>query len=174
MIACGDIDSRKTSVLNAGQKRSSPYGFALYFRHASQMRKGDCMKQLLVLSTIAMLLATVAPPLSARAKYHSVKSNTGKYVISYSEIVTLAQAAAILTDLDRGGEDVDEPTVREILRKQGVQNDRIKKVIIEARGGGGDNILLLENAGDEAAARSAAALDGTSGSQTATRERDWR
>jgi hypothetical protein len=116
------------------------------------------MKNLLMLGAIGLLLAAFAPRSSAREKYESRKSHTGDFVLSYDpNFVTGAQAAAILDELERSEEPTDEPAVREILRKQGVQNESIRKVIIEQRpnGGKGATILLLGRPAEETAARSA-------------------
>jgi len=116
------------------------------------------MKSLLMLGAIGVLLAAFAPRSSAREKYESRKSHTGDFVLSYNpNFVTVAQAAAVLDDLERSEEPTDEPAVREILRKQGVQNEDIRKVIIEQRpnGGKGATILLLGRPAEETAARSA-------------------
>ena len=116
------------------------------------------MKNLLMLGAIGLLLAFIAPRSSAREKYESRKSHTGDFVLSYDpNFVTGAQAAAVLDDLERSEEPTDEPAVREILRKQGVQNESIRKVIIENRPGGGKGatILLLGRPAEETAARSA-------------------
>jgi hypothetical protein len=116
------------------------------------------MKNLLMLGAIGLLLAFFAPRSSARVKYESRKSHTGDFVLSYDpNFVTGAQAAAVLDDLERSEEPTDEPAVREILRRQGVQNESIKKVVIEKHPGGGKGatILLLGRPAEETAARSA-------------------
>jgi len=116
------------------------------------------MKGPLILGAIGILLLALAPASFGREKYESIKSNNGEFALSYDpNFVTRAQAAAILDDLERSDEPADEPGVREIMRKQGVQNDSIKKVIIE-KGPGGDKgatILLLIKPSDEPAARAA-------------------
>ena len=94
----------------------------------------------------------------ARVKYESRKSRSGDFVLSYDpNFVTVAQAAAVLDDLERSDEPTDEPAVREVLRKQGIQNESIRKVVIENRPGGakGATILLLGRPAEESAARSA-------------------
>lgn len=116
------------------------------------------MKRLLVLGAIGVLFAAFAPASHAAAKYSSSKSNDGNFVLSYDpNIVTQAQAAAILTDLEKPDQPIDEPGVRDVLREEGVQNDSIKKVVIEPgpNGSKGATILLLAKPADETAARSA-------------------
>jgi hypothetical protein len=120
------------------------------------------MNRLLVLGAIGILLAAFALPSSAAAKYSSSKSSTGNFVLSYSDVVTLAQAGAILADLEKPDQPVDEPGVRDILKNQGVQNDHIRKIIIEPGpdGSKGATILLLAYPADEGAARAAIDLLG--------------
>jgi hypothetical protein len=116
------------------------------------------MKGLLTLGAIGLLLAAFAVRASARIKYESSKSRGGDFVLSYDpNFVTRAQAAAILDDLERSDEPADEPGLRDVLRKQGVQNDSIRKIIIEKgpNGNKGATILLLGRPAEESAARAA-------------------
>lgn len=114
------------------------------------------MKRLLMLGAIGVLFAASGLRVSAAPKYNSRKSSNGNFVLSYSDLVTLAQAGAILADLEKPDQPVDEPGVRDVLRNQGVQNDHIRKIIIELDPSGkGATILLLADPADEKAARKA-------------------
>lgn len=126
------------------------------------------MGRLLMLGAIGVLVVAFAPRSSAAIHYNSSKSNTGNFVLSYNpDMVTQAQAGAVLADLEKPGHPADEYGVRDVLEKQGVQNDHIRKIIIEpGPGGKGTTILLLVEPGDEKAARDAA-----SGLATGKRQR---
>jgi hypothetical protein len=117
------------------------------------------MTRLFILGGICGLLLAMPSPCSAGVNYNSSKSNTGNFVLTYSpDVVSGAQAAAILGDLDKTGAQVmDETTLRGILKTHGVRNDHIRKIIIEpVKSGRQDGaIFLLENPRDEAQARSA-------------------
>ncbi len=116
------------------------------------------MQRLLMLVAIGVLLTVAAPRSSAALNYNSSKSNTGNFVIAYTDPVTRAQADAILADLEKAGRSPDETGVRGILSTHGVQSDSIGKIIIDKgpSGSKGATILLLKDPGDENAARSAA------------------
>jgi hypothetical protein len=124
-------------------------------------QKGLLMKRLLMIGTIGAVILVVAPCVCiAGLNYNASKSNTGYFVVSYDvNIITLAQAGAILTDLEKEkaeGQPVDEDGVREVMRKQGVQNDHVKKIIIETEASGkSTTILLLSRREDENAGRAA-------------------
>lgn len=116
------------------------------------------MKHLLMLGPLGVLLAASVSPASAALRYEARQSNNGNFALAYyAEVVTRAQAAAVLADLEKSAEPVDEPGLREVLRKQGVPIDDIKKIVIDAgpNGGEGATILLLMKSSDEKAARSA-------------------
>jgi hypothetical protein len=101
----------------------------------------------------------LAASLSAFAiNYNSSKSNSGNFALSYpDEVLSQAQAAAVLTELDKAGKAPTEAVVREILAKQGVPASRVKTVrLIGITSGGGSKgygIMLLEDPADEATAR---------------------
>jgi len=114
------------------------------------------MKRLLMLGAIGVLLAAFALSVSAAPKYSATKSSTGDFVLSYSDLVSLAQAGAVLADLEKPDQPTDEPGVRDVLKNQGVPNDHIRKIIIEpGPSGKGATILLLIEPADEKAARKA-------------------
>jgi hypothetical protein len=129
------------------------------------------MKGLLILGAISGLLLTIPSRSSAAVNYNSSKSNTGNFVISYNpDVVTQAQAKAILDDLDKKGQGaVDESTVKFIMHAHGVLQGKINKIIIEPpkRGQKGVTILLLADPADEAQARGA--VDKSSGQTSGKR-----
>jgi hypothetical protein len=122
------------------------------------------MKSLLGLSAVGFVLAA---SLSAFGlNYNASKSNTGNFTLSYpDDVLSRAQAAAVLVELDKADKAPNEAVVRQILTKQGVQASRVKtvRVIAITSGGGskGYGIMLLEDPADEATARAALATFGS-------------
>ena len=121
------------------------------------------MKRLLILGAIGGLVVTLASVSMAATTVKSSKSNTSDRVMVYStKVVSEAQVAAILAELDKqGAKVVDEATLRGILKKHGVPTDRITRVVIEPskRGRKDGTIILLDNPADEAHARQIAVSD---------------
>ena len=112
------------------------------------------MRRLLGIGAITSLLVAMTSICFAATNLNSSRSNNYKLV--YSEtLVTPAQAASILAELDKIGPkgDVDEATLRKILLKRGVPVGSIKKIVmrksvsIEIM-----NIILLTDLADEAQA----------------------
>jgi hypothetical protein len=130
------------------------------------------MKRLLILAAVSGLLVTMPSRCSAAKTYNSSHSNTGNFVLSYNpEVVTQAQAKAILDDLDKKGQGaVDESTVKFIMHAHGVLQGKINKIIIEPpkRGQKGVTILLLADPADEAQARGS--IDKLSGQSAGRRK----
>lgn len=119
------------------------------------------MKLLLILGAISGLLMTIASLSWAKSNLNSSRSNIYR-IIYDDQVMTQSQATAIGGALDKMGQRVvDETTLRGILKDNGVQIDRIKRVIIEAaRSGRKDGtIILLESPADEARARRMAVSD---------------
>jgi hypothetical protein len=92
--------------------------------------------------------------------YNASKSNTGNFTLSYpDEVLSQAQAAAVLAEFDKIGQAPTEAVVRQILTKQGVAATRVKAVRVMSYGmtasGGhkGYGIMLLEDPADEETAR---------------------
>ncbi|HLW75457.1 MAG TPA: hypothetical protein VKS01_00710 [Bryobacteraceae bacterium] len=104
-------------------------------------------------ATVFLLAGVVS--VFAAINYNSSKSNTGNILVA-PEVVTSAQAAAILADLEKSGKTPDEGEVRAAAAKHGVPKGLIKKVNITGitSGGGskGYGITLLADPADEAAA----------------------
>ncbi|GEM_PF-6552371 len=110
------------------------------------------------------MVALLGAALSAAINYNSSKSNTGNIALAYPSTVTAAQAAAVLSEIEKSGKAPTETTVRSILTAKGIKQGGFK-VIIEQK----DNkttILLLADPADEKAARAAAAKITTSRSNT--------
>jgi hypothetical protein len=114
------------------------------------------MKSLLGTSVVGL---AVAVSLSAFGlNYNASKSNTGNFTLSYpDDVLSRAQAAAVLAELDKAGKAPTEAVVRQILTQQGVSASRVKTIrvigITSAGGSKGYGIMLLENPDDEATAR---------------------
>jgi hypothetical protein len=118
------------------------------------------MKHFATCATACALLVLAATLSAFAVNYNASKSNTGNIVIVYSpDRVTQVQATAVLAQLEKLGAAPDEAAMREILKKQGVQADGIKQIVVTAiasnAGSKAYGILLLEKAEDEAAAREA-------------------
>lgn len=107
------------------------------------------MRRLFQVSAITSLLVVMASISWAALNLNSSKSNIYRMVYP-TNVVTPAQAAATLRALDQIApkRDASEATLREVLRKQGVSVDRLKKIILRKDG----TIIVLENPADEAQA----------------------
>jgi hypothetical protein len=125
-----------------------------------------------MIAAISGLLLTMPSRSSASINYNSSKSNSGNFVVSYNpDVVTQAQAKAILDDLDKKGQGaVDESTVKFIMHAHGVLQGKIKKIIIESGKSGQKRvtILLLADPAEEAQARGA--IDKMSGQSVGKRK----
>ena len=108
------------------------------------------MRNSYVTSAITVLLVAAASVCNGASSFNSSKSNVYRAV--YSPIVSQAQAAAILADLDRMGKGVDQAAVLSVLGKHGVRTGCGNGCINHVKVVGGTRILLLENPGDEAQA----------------------
>jgi len=111
------------------------------------------MKRLFILVTISIVLAAMQSLSWAGSNLNSSKSNTYRVVYD-TTIVNPAQASAILADLDRAGRTVGAGQVTEIIKRHGVQVDRVKKIVIRPSDKirKETTILLLTNPADEAQA----------------------
>jgi hypothetical protein len=88
------------------------------------------MRHFSTCATICVLLVFAAALSAFGLNYNASKSNTGNIVLAYSpDRMTEAQAAAVLAELEKGGAAPDEATLRQILKKQGVQADGIQKIV---------------------------------------------
>ena len=144
------------------------------------------MKHLAVLNVVTVLLATMLSPTWAAVKLNSSKSNI--YRLTYPiDLMSQAKATSLLAEMDKLGR-MDETQLRQqlissggasrqpgsgaanLLRKNGVDPDRVKKIVILFPGSARDPavstavssrvivddpaiwILLLTNPADEAQA----------------------
>jgi hypothetical protein len=110
-----------------------------------------------VVEAIAVGFALAASISAFGLNYNASKSNTGNFALSYpDEVLSQAQAAVVLAELDKAGKAPTEAVVREILTKQGLPASRVKTVRIigmtSAGGSKGYGIMLLEDPADEATA----------------------
>lgn len=109
------------------------------------------MKRLFIIAAISSV--TVLSPSWAATNLNSSRSNIYR-VIYDTEIVSPAQAAALLADLDKLGP-TDETKMKQWLpanfKKQGVQADRIKKIVFlpASKARKTITIILLKDAKDE-------------------------
>ena len=90
------------------------------------------MKPLFTLAAIGSLVVTMLSLSWAATNLNSSRSNV--YRVTYdTEVMSPAQASALLADLDKLGP-ADEATLKRWLpanfKKHGVQTDRIKKIVI--------------------------------------------
>ena len=112
------------------------------------------MRRLFPIVVITGLLVTTVSIAWAATNLNSSRSNNYRLVYP-ADVVTSAQAASILAELDKIGPkgDVNEATLRKILLKRGVPVGSIKKIVmrksvsIEIT-----NIILLTDLADEAQA----------------------
>jgi hypothetical protein len=109
---------------------------------------------------IALGFAVMSSLSAFGLNYNASKSNTGNFTLSYpDEVLSQAQAAAVLAEFDKAGQAPTEALVRQLLTKQGVAASRVKTVRVTSYGmtasGGhkGYGIMLLEDPADEATAR---------------------
>ncbi len=91
------------------------------------------MRRLLMSGTITSLIVAIALISWAATNLNSSKSNVYRLVYP-ADLVTSAQAAAILADLDKSGQ-VDEAKLRQLLQQQilpknGVQVGRIRTISV--------------------------------------------
>ena len=86
------------------------------------------MKRLLTLSAIASLLVMMLSVSYAASNLNLSKSNINRLVYP-TDLVSEAQANAILAELDKGGRTVGAGQVTEIIKRHGVQTDRVKKIV---------------------------------------------
>lgn len=112
------------------------------------------MKRLLTLGAVASLLVAMGSMVWAATNLNSSKSNV--YRVTHGSAVTQAQAARVLNELDMIGLGATEATVREVLRKLGInQPNLIVRIVPAGQRRGSERIsliLLLTNPADEPAA----------------------
>ena len=118
------------------------------------------MKRLLTLSAVASLLVMMLSLSYAASNLNLSKSNINRLVYP-TDLVTEAQANAILAELDKAGRTVGAGQVTEIIKRHGVQTDRVKKIVILPADKPGKQIavILLTNPAAEAQAREIAVSD---------------
>lgn len=114
------------------------------------------MRRLFIPGAISGLLVTMVSLSWAATNLNSSRSNIYR-VIHDTEIVSPAQASALLADLDKFGP-ADEAALKRWLpanfKKHGVQGDRIKKMVIlpASKERKTITIIFLKDAKDEAQA----------------------
>jgi hypothetical protein len=119
------------------------------------------MRRLVLVGIIGSLLVAVGSMAWAATNLNSSRSNIYRLVHDTTE-VTPAQAASILAQLDKMGPgQLTEASVREVLRKLGVnQPNLIVRIVLAGPGGGKiPAILILKDRADEATAREIAVSD---------------
>lgn len=119
------------------------------------------MKKLLILSLI-LALVVLGSISWAAISLNSSRSNIYRLFFP-PDLVTQAQAAAILAALDKAGKSVAEGQVTEIIKTHGVRAEAVKKILIlpPDKTHKEITIILLTNPGDEAQARHIAVGDST-------------
>ncbi len=118
------------------------------------------MKRQLTLSAVASLLVMMLSLSYATANLNLSKSNINRLVYP-TDLVSEAQATAILGELDKAGRTVGAGQVTEIIKRHGVQTDRVKKIVIlpADKPGKQTTVILLTNPADETQAREIAVSD---------------
>jgi len=118
------------------------------------------MKRLLALSAVASLLVMMGSLSYATANLNLSKSNINR-VVYPAGLVSEAQAKAILVELDKAGGTIGAGQVTEIIKRHGVQTDRVKKIVIlpADKPGRQITVILLTNPADETQAREIAVSD---------------
>ncbi|MDD5542286.1 MAG: hypothetical protein PHX83_03860 [Acidobacteriia bacterium] len=119
------------------------------------------MKKLLTLSLI-LTLAGLGSISWASISLNSSRSNVYRLFFP-PDLVTQAQAAAILAALDKAGKSVAAGQVTEIMKTHGVRAEAIKKILIlpPDKTHKEITIILLKDPGDETQARHIAVGDST-------------
>ena len=118
------------------------------------------MKRLFTLSAAASLLVMTVSFSHATANLNLSKSNINRLLYP-TDLVSEAQAKAILAELDKAGRTVGADQVTEIIKRHGVQAERVKKVVILPvdRRVTQVTVILLTNPADETHAREMVARD---------------
>jgi hypothetical protein len=119
------------------------------------------MKKLL---TLALTLALVALGSISWASISLNSSRSNIYRLIYpADVISQAQATAILGELDKAGKTVGASQVTEIIKRHGVRAEAVKKIVIlpADKTRKVTAIILLTNPADEAQARHIAADDST-------------
>jgi hypothetical protein len=119
------------------------------------------MKKLLAL---ALILALVALGSISWASISLNSSRSNVYRLIYpADLISQAQATAILASLDKAGKTVGEGQVTEIIKRHGVRAEAVKKIVIlpADKTHKETAIILLTNPADEAQARHIAVGDST-------------
>ena len=119
------------------------------------------MKKLL---TVALIFAFVALGSISWASINLNSSRSNTYRLIYpSDLISQAQANAILAELNKAGKTVVASQVTEIMKKHGVRAEAVKKIVIlpADKTRKVTAIILLTNPADEAQARHIAGGDST-------------
>jgi hypothetical protein len=118
------------------------------------------MERLFELGAVTGLFVTMLTLSYAAVNLNSSKSNVYRLIYP-AALVSEAQANAILAGLDKAGRTVGSVQVTEILKRHGVQTDRVKKIVILPADKPGKQItvILLTNPADETQAREIAVSD---------------
>jgi len=118
------------------------------------------MKRILTLGAVASLLVMMLSLAYATANLNFSKSNINRLVYP-TDLVSETQAKAILAELDKAGRTVGAGQVTEILKRHGVQTNRVKKIVIlpADKPGKQATVILLTNPADETQAREIAVSD---------------
>jgi hypothetical protein len=110
------------------------------------------MIPLVILGAMSTLLAATVS-LSSAGTINTTRSNT--FRLTYpTDLLSQAQANAILAELDKAGRTVGAGQVTEIIKRHGVQADRVKKIVVRPadKTRKHTTVLLLTNPADEAQA----------------------
>ena len=108
------------------------------------------MKRLFILGAISSVLVAMLSLSWAGSNLNSSRSNVYRVVYD-TTVVSPAQASGILADLDKAGRTISAGQVTEIIKRHGVQTDRVKKIVIRPadKTRKQTTILLLTNLADE-------------------------
>jgi hypothetical protein len=117
------------------------------------------MKKLLTLALALVALGSIS---WASINLNSSRSNIYRLIYP-ADVISQAQATAILGELDKAGKTVGAGQVTEIIKKHGVRAEAVKKIVIlpADKTRKVTAIILLTNPADEAQARHIAAGDST-------------
>jgi hypothetical protein len=117
------------------------------------------MKKLL---TLALTLALVALGSISWASINLNSSRSNVYLLIYpADVMSQAQATAIVAEFDKAGKTVGAGQVTEIIKKHGVRAEAVKKILIlpPDKTRKVTAIILLTDLADEAPAREIAVSD---------------
>ena len=119
------------------------------------------MKKLLTLALTLTLLALVSISWASIA-LNSSRSNVYRLIYP-ADVMSQAQATAVLAEFDKAGKTIGAGQVTEIIKKHGVRAEAVKKILIlpPDKTRKETAIILLTNPADEDQARHIAVGDST-------------